>query len=613
MRPAFKTHSCSLFTATAAVVLGLQGAPWPSALPAQELEPAPLIVQAEARPITPSTNREQRPFNNAQRPSQPAQQPVQQPAQQRAGAPQYPKSEVQRELEKLYEQNGREVPEMVDPQFTQPAAGQPGTASPAAQPAPAQLQSPPQSYQAAPVSAPKKKGLFGKLFGSKNDAPTQPPAEPLYAPPASTLPATPPAMLSSPPVAQPVAQPTPRQAVQGTGRPNYGQLFNQTDQTVGGAAPQPPQQFVQQPQVQQPLLSTPPAQPLPSTTQYQPSVLSTPPASAAPADDGFEAPLFVETPAQTETNGLPAIDFNAPLVEPDTVDLGQPAPLTAAKPVEPADPFSDDALFPGASAPATAAPAVVPNTSVAREAAPVEPTPPAVEEAPVDENPYSGLTLDADPFSIPSTRKAATAAPREIPIDDPVVLEETVETDPPALMVPPEDESDVSPRLTEQPAPGFAVPNPEQSSDEPPLVVEESEATPPAQLTPVPQSTNERTLAKQEMIAARKGLRGLKGFCPVVLREDRDLVDAHSQFRVIYNSKTYYLSSSQAVTAFHSDPAKYAPAARGSDVIHQAITGEEIEGTLDFAVWYKGRLYLFSSAETMDTFISAPSSHATLD
>ena len=115
------------------------------------------------------------------------------------------------------------------------------------------------------------------------------------------------------------------------------------------------------------------------------------------------------------------------------------------------------------------------------------------------------------------------------------------------------------------------------------------------------------------MIAARKGLRGLKGFCPVVLRDDRDLVDAHSEFRVIYNSKTYYLSSSQAVTAFHSDPAKYAPSARGCDVIQQAITGEEIEGSLDFAVWYKGRLYMFSSAETMDTFVSAPSSHATHD
>ena len=82
---------------------------------------------------------------------------------------------------------------------------------------------------------------------------------------------------------------------------------------------------------------------------------------------------------------------------------------------------------------------------------------------------------------------------------------------------------------------------------------------------------------------------------------------------MIFNSKTYYLSSSEAVSAFHADPAKYAPAARGCDVIQQAITGEELEGSLDYAVWYKGRLYLFTSAETMDTFVSSPSSHATLD
>ena len=42
---------------------------------------------------------------------------------------------------------------------------------------------------------------------------------------------------------------------------------------------------------------------------------------------------------------------------------------------------------------------------------------------------------------------------------------------------------------------------------------------------------------------------------------------------------------------------------------NQALTGEELEGSLDHAAWFQGRLYLFASAETMETFVSAPGQH----
>ena len=589
MSPAFKHHSCTLFSAAAAVVLGLQLAPWPSMIQAQENAPAPLIVQAQARPITPVTKREQREFNNPQRPVQ--------PTQQRSSSPQYGKSDVQKELEKLYEQNGREVPEMVDPKMSQPASGT-NTQTPQTQMQPA-----PQSYQAAPVSAPKKKGLFSKLFGKKGEGPTQPPVEPPYTPTVSSPPLTPPSMGGGQP------------ANPGTGLQNYGQLFHQPDTTPGSAVVQ--QQPPSQPPQQLPMVQPRVAQsntPDITARQNQATNLGTPPASGAQDDTGFEAPLFVETPASTGATKLPAIDFNAPLAEPDVVDLGQPAPLTLVeKPAEPLDPFSDDALFPGAAPTAATKPAAVAELTVAADVKPVEQSPLVIEAAPVDENPYTGLTLDADPFSNPTTLKVTTAAPREISVDSHSGLEKTVEASPPALMIPLEDQGQAPRGITILPAQPRTVPAPESGSDEPPLVVDQEEVSPPSQLPLTPRIGNERTRAKQEMISARRGLRGLKGFCPVVLRDDRDLVDAHSQFRVAYNNKTYYLSSSQAVTAFHSDPAKYSPASRGYDVIHLAITGEELEGSLDYAVWYKGRLYLFSSAETMDTFVSAPSSHATLD
>lgn len=134
--------------------------------------------------------------------------------------------------------------------------------------------------------------------------------------------------------------------------------------------------------------------------------------------------------------------------------------------------------------------------------------------------------------------------------------------------------------------------------------------TPPATQEAKRPSSRE---SKLSLIAARKGQKGLKGFCPVVLRDHRDLVDARDDYQADFNGKTYSFSSFEAMQIFAHSPEKYAPAARGNDVIHLALTGESLEGSLDHAVWYKGRLYLFASAETMETFVAAPSSHRTDD
>ena len=349
--------------------------------------------------------------------------------------------------------------------------------------------------------------------------------------------------------------------------------------------------------------------------------------------DGFEAPLFVDDAPQSQQRtpqaGLPSIDFNAPVPEPvsNQIELGEAAPLPVAAAVEPdrvsttapaasGNPFSDDALFPAESSarseqhvPSTAEsqPGLQAHdqsssakeqsgTKVAQQDSQIgEPGSDAAAPAVENENPYSGLTLDTEPVSAP-VLKLASPAPRETPSaqGNTTATNELDREATPDLVPPPREESPVG-----------------STDSKPPLVVDQS--SPSAKLSPVPHVGTDRTQAKLEMIAARKGLKGLKGFCPVALRDRRDLVDAQSEFRVVYNERTYYLSSSEAVRDFHLDPAKYAPAARGCDVIHLAITGEELEGSLDHAVWYKGRLYLFNSAETMETFVASPSSHATLD
>ena len=116
----------------------------------------------------------------------------------------------------------------------------------------------------------------------------------------------------------------------------------------------------------------------------------------------------------------------------------------------------------------------------------------------------------------------------------------------------------------------------------------------------------DRRLKQQRMIQSRAGQTGFKGFCPVELRDRRELVDTNPQFSATFGLQTYSFSSVAAKTAFEGDPSRYAPAAGGSDVVLLVNSGEEQPGMLDYALWYRDRLYLFRSRETMAMFNADP-------
>lgn len=111
---------------------------------------------------------------------------------------------------------------------------------------------------------------------------------------------------------------------------------------------------------------------------------------------------------------------------------------------------------------------------------------------------------------------------------------------------------------------------------------------------------------KLALIASRGNIKGLKGFCSVALRENRLLVDARPEFSSSFKSMNYQFASLENKLKFDREPAKYAPAAGGSDIVLLVDQQDDKEGTLDFASWYKGRLYLFSSKTNMDVFMKTP-------
>ena len=191
-----------------------------------------------------------------------------------------------------------------------------------------------------------------------------------------------------------------------------------------------------------------------------------------------------------------------------------------------------------------------------------------VESKATDEgNPFSGLSLDEE-FG-PAVKPAAVK-----PESDGSLTESEAAADKTA-----------SPK--EITADGIPLP-PEAQSAEPPKVEID---------------------AKMKLIAERGELRGLKGFCPVALRDDRDLKNALPEHHTTFKGRTYYFSSADSKAAFDENPQHYAPIASGQDVV---LNKEKVtkEGSLDHAVWFKDRLYLFTSQKTLEQFVATPKEFA---
>jgi YHS domain-containing protein len=124
------------------------------------------------------------------------------------------------------------------------------------------------------------------------------------------------------------------------------------------------------------------------------------------------------------------------------------------------------------------------------------------------------------------------------------------------------------------------------------------------------QSPAARYAELQRKLAERSGLGGFQGFCPVALRDRRELVDARPEFLSVYKNRTYELSSAEAKARFEADPARYAPVNGGRDAVLTSRGETEAEGNLAHAVWFKDRLYLFRSAETLKQFNADPARYA---
>lgn len=331
-------------------------------------------------------------------------------------------------------------------------------------------------------------------------------------------------------------------------------------------------------------------QPLPQTPL--PNLpFQTPPAAAPGA---YQAPSVSE-PQPAATTPASA----TPVVEAPSASVSAPPTTTAELPATP----SPASAKPAASVPLLSEGETEPETHVPAPQASSRPQVSAVPEVienskPYDRNkPFTPPTGEAPPVPSPSaapTLRYAPAVTRKAAADVPLL------TSPDAAQ-PDNRSAEPSPysglRLTPEEsehrvARGLGGPAEESSSG-----LHEAHKAPG-----VPDLIDSSGATGAE-------IPGLRGYCLVYLREHRQYVAGQAQFKSQYHSRTYTFSSIDAKREFDKHPERYAPVQDGTDVV-AATQGANVGGTLDHAAWFKGRLYLFSSAENMAAFWKAPKTYA---
>ena len=98
--------------------------------------------------------------------------------------------------------------------------------------------------------------------------------------------------------------------------------------------------------------------------------------------------------------------------------------------------------------------------------------------------------------------------------------------------------------------------------------------------------------------------------CLVTLLEEKRLAPARAEFSMEYQSQKYRFASAEALEKFRASPEKYAPVAGGLDIVSVRNERSVVEGSLNFALWYRKQLYLFSSRAHAESFRREPQKYA---
>ncbi len=109
--------------------------------------------------------------------------------------------------------------------------------------------------------------------------------------------------------------------------------------------------------------------------------------------------------------------------------------------------------------------------------------------------------------------------------------------------------------------------------------------------------------------ASGRAIPALEGFCPVELVRNERWVAGDPRYPAEYRGRIYFLSGPAQQQEFLANPERYVPCHSGIDPV-TLLEGAPRPGQTDYCAVYDGRLYMFSSPDTLARFRQDPRRYA---
>jgi len=102
----------------------------------------------------------------------------------------------------------------------------------------------------------------------------------------------------------------------------------------------------------------------------------------------------------------------------------------------------------------------------------------------------------------------------------------------------------------------------------------------------------------------------LNGYSPVAIMQDQLWQQGSHEFAVIYKGRLYHLGDEEQLEQFEAAPEQFAPAMLGYDPVELSTGGKQVDGDIRFGAFYRDRLYLLNSEANRQRFIENPAWYA---
>ena len=120
-------------------------------------------------------------------------------------------------------------------------------------------------------------------------------------------------------------------------------------------------------------------------------------------------------------------------------------------------------------------------------------------------------------------------------------------------------------------------------------------------------------VAGRPRVARRVGaprLLGMRGYCPVTLRQTRRWGRGRREFAWEHQGVTYFMADAAAFADFVKAAEDFAPRLLGCDPVLYRDEGRAVPGKTEHAAVWRGGLFLFAAAATRRTFAENPAAYA---